>query len=399
MKKAKKIRRYRVFVYKRIECLTAAFAYGGSYLINFLKINGHEIVPDPRQADYVILHRCSFTKIHRKRTQQNIKNIAMYNPKAKIIALGCARKILPRLLRGSKTELSCGSRDIDNLNSVFANRVFFNESPGYTYGYEFNKIIIVACRGCMDYCAYCGIKRNNGTVRSQDPGEVVEDIKKGLLRGFKDFWITGDDLGCYGQDINLNLPFLLKKISKIRGDFKITLRNINPRWINVFVEELANFLMTDKSDKWVFFPIQSANNHVLKSMGRGYTIEECVKSINRLKAVPGVKLYYEMLIGFPTETNSAFLDTVQFILDYPCSDKIFHLFTSGRGARASGPESFNKNILKKREQYLLSAWKTAQYSLRKTHPEAIGIFLKKQTRKTVCGFTKLHVPKQNPFFY
>lgn len=381
MKEANKIRRYRVFISEGIECLTAKFVYGGFYLINFLKINGHEIVYDPRQADYIILNRCAFTKIHRKRTGQNLKSLTAYNPEAKFIVTGCARKISPRRLSGPKAALSRGNHDIDKLNSIFANRVFFNESPGYTYGYEFNKIIIVACRGCVDYCAYCGIKRNIGTVRSQDPDEIIEDIKRALPQGYKDFWITGDDLGCYGRDINLDLPFLLKKISKIKGDFKITLRNINPRWINAFVDDISSFLMTDKSDKWMFFPIQSANNHVLKTMGRGYTVEECVESINKLKTIPGVKFYYEILAGFPTETSSAFLDTVQFILNYPCSDKTFHFFTPRRGTPAFKLKPFNKNILKKRGQHLISAWKTAQYSLRKTNPGAVEIFLKKQTRK------------------
>jgi|GEM_PF-6047061 len=393
MKEDKKKRKFRVFIYEGIECLTTDFAYGGFYIVNFLKINGHEIVHDPCQADYIILNRCGFTEIHRKRVKESLKNFITYNPKAKLIIIGCSKGIFPRLLNGSKTELSCGNHDIDNLNSIFANRVFFNESSRYTYGYEFNKIIIVACRGCMDYCTYCSIKRSIGAVRSQDPDEIVEDIKKALLRGYKNFWITGDDLGCYGQDINLNLPFLLKKISKMKGDFKITLRNMNPRWINIFIDEIASFLKTDKSDKWIFFPIQSANNHVLKTMGRGYTIEECIRSIKRLRTIPGVKFYYEILAGFPTETNSAFLDTARFILDYPSSDKVFRLFTSGKGTPSFRLKPFGEDVLKKREQYLSFVWKTAQYLLKKTNPEMIGIFLRKQTRKIVCGFENLPIIK------
>ena len=62
--------------------------------------------------------------------------------------------------------------------------------------------------------------------------------KKAVNEGIKEIWLTSQDTGCYGFDINTNLPTLLKELVKIPGDFKIRVGMMNPDHMSKIQTEL-----------------------------------------------------------------------------------------------------------------------------------------------------------------
>lgn len=363
---------YKIFISNVVGCESTESE--GNRVINYLKLNGHDIVNNPQEAEYIIVNTCAFLEMHRAGIKDRLQNISMDAPHAKIIIMGCVREIAPDILKPFNISTCCGHYDLDRLDDLFANTVKFKETDKFSFSPEVEKIVIVACRGCTGACTYCSIKKSTGSVQSRAEEEIINDIRNAVSYGYNDLFITGDDLGSYGLDLGTDLPSLLTKISQIDLEIRVLLGNINPRWINKYIDDLVSFFKKDLAHKWIFFPIQSANDEVLQSMGRSYTIKECIDSINKLSNINDMKFYYDIMVGFPTETDSAFSDTLQFLLNYPPSAGMVATYSPEVGTPAYKLKPLPKKVLKERQKHFNIVYRAAQHILHKKDPNLVKKF-------------------------
>jgi tRNA A37 methylthiotransferase MiaB len=161
--------------------------------------------------------------------------------------------------------------------------------------------------GCLGSCSYCVIRYSRGKIQSKPIEKIMEEFKQGLSQGYRDFALIGTDLGDYGQDMGMNFPQLLAEMVAIPGDFRLRLRNVNPRGI---IEYFPDFFEVLRSKKIVYLlsPVQSGNNRVLEVMSRGYKIEDIMSCMEKIRAAyPFVVLQSQIIVGFPTESKEEFL--------------------------------------------------------------------------------------------
>ena len=72
-------------------------------------------------------------------------------------------------------------------------------------------------------------------------------------------------------------------------------------------------------------PLQSANNQVLESMNRPYTIEYYIQRLNTIrKQIPDICISTDLIVGFPTETEEIFETSLENIKD--CLFSFMHVF-------------------------------------------------------------------------
>ena len=63
----------------------------------------------------------------------------------------------------------------------------------------------------------------------------------------------------------------------------------------------------EKVCEHIHLPVQSGSNEVLKRMGRGYTIEDYIGKLERLKSVcPSISITTDIIVGFPGESDKYF---------------------------------------------------------------------------------------------
>jgi len=75
--------------------------------------------------------------------------------------------------------------------------------------------------------------------------------------------------------------------------------------------------------KQVHLPLQAGNDRVLEVMNRHYTGKEFVELVGRLrKACPSLALSTDVIVGFPTETDAEFEDTMR-VMKEVCFDNAF----------------------------------------------------------------------------
>src|SRR5476651_2082774 len=64
--------------------------------------------------------------------------------------------------------------------------------------------------------------------------------------------------------------------------------------------------------EFVHFPMQAGSNRILRKMHRIYTIENYLEKVQLLREiVPNVSLGTDIIVGFPTETDEEFGETLE----------------------------------------------------------------------------------------
>jgi tRNA A37 methylthiotransferase MiaB len=167
--------------------------------------------------------------------------------------------------------------------------------------------------GCMGNCSYCGIKKAIGTLRSKPINECVDDFEKGLKSKHNKFIITADDVGAFGIDIGSNFPALLDKLTSFKGDYEISVQDFDPRWVVKYIDKLENIFKKDKITS-INIALQSGCSKILKLMNRFHDIKKIDESLLRLKnSSKKLSMDTHFILGFPTETDDDFLQTMDFI--------------------------------------------------------------------------------------
>jgi threonylcarbamoyladenosine tRNA methylthiotransferase CDKAL1 len=202
-------------------------------------------------------------------------------------------------------------------------------------------------RGCIGNCSYCGIRKAIGNLKSKKISDIVNEFKQGLAKGYKIFIISSDDAGSYGLDINSNFAELLDEITKIPDDFKIIIHSFSPVWMVRYIDELEKIVKRNKI-KIIDIPIQSASERILKLMHRYSDVEKMRDTFLRLKkADPTLGIDTDIIVGFPTETDKDFKESLCFFqeIDFNSGSCIGFSCKSGTDAEKIEPKVSNDEIV------------------------------------------------------
>jgi len=165
--------------------------------------------------------------------------------------------------------------------------------------------------GCLGACAYCCVVFARGRIRSYTIDEITEKVENDVSSGVQEFWLTAQDMACYGKDLSTNLAALLKAVCAVPGDFKVRVGMMTPNLALEILPELINSFKDAKVFKFLHLPVQSGDNDVLRNMNRCYTVEEFNKVVVAFReAFPDVTLATDVICGFPGETKQAFENTL-----------------------------------------------------------------------------------------
>ncbi|MEM2094288.1 MAG: tRNA (N(6)-L-threonylcarbamoyladenosine(37)-C(2))-methylthiotransferase [Candidatus Bathyarchaeia archaeon] len=279
----------------------------------------------PEHADLIFVNSCAV----KKRTQDRIlSRLRMLGKLAKpVIVGGCLPLVDPKAVCEALPQYLAliGPNSIDRiseavkclrpglgLNLLKGERLIkvgmASARSGEVVG------IVPISEGCLGKCSFCCTRIARGTLFSYPMNSIINEIKQGVACGVKEFWLVAQDTAAYGIDCGQDLVSLLREICKIEGKFMVRVGMMNLEHCIPIIEGLADTLLNSKMFRFLHIPLQSGNNNVLKSMGRGYTVEEFIETVNFLRrAVPKLTLWTDIICGFPTEDEEAFIDSLRII--------------------------------------------------------------------------------------
>lgn len=164
--------------------------------------------------------------------------------------------------------------------------------------------IIPLSTGCLGSCTYCKTRHARGKLGSYDPQAIVDRAKQSCEEGVMEIWLTSEDTGAYGRDINTDLPTLCKRIIKeLPQNVMLKIGMTNPPFILEHLQSMADIFNHPRVYAFLHVPVQSGSNSVLDKMNREYTKQEFDEVCQYLvDNVPGMNLATDIICGFPTES-------------------------------------------------------------------------------------------------
>jgi len=285
---------------------------------------GYELVDAVDEADVLVYNTCAVKGPTENRVVEALKRAASGK---KIIVAGCLPLInFDRLQREVRFDAVVGPAVADRIAHV-VQRVLSGEKivdlgprhelPSLSLPrVRFNPVVSVlpVSYGCLGACAYCCVVFARGKLRSYSVGSLVEQVKQDLAVGVKEFWITSQDVGCYGKDLGIDVADLLQCLCKVDGDFKVRVGMMTPNTIIGILDSVVAAYGNEKIFKFIHLPVQSGDDETLKQMRRLYTVADFRRVVQAFRrAYPEVTLSTDVICGFPGETRVAFEKTLSLV--------------------------------------------------------------------------------------
>lgn len=144
--------------------------------------------------------------------------------------------------------------------------------------------IIAINTGCLNQCTYCKTKHARGELGSYPIHEIVERARNSFAEGVVEIWLTSEDTGAYGRDIDVTLPDLLSELVEVIPEgCRLRLGMTNPPYILDHLEEIAKILRHPRVYSFLHVPVQSGSDAVLRDMRREYNVDDFSRVVNILR--------------------------------------------------------------------------------------------------------------------
>ncbi len=303
---------------------------------SFLTALGHRLVTTPDEADTAILWTCAFRGDLRDNSMHEIERYKR-DYGVRVIVAGCLPDIDPDLLMSRfdgdivpwrsdsqrLQELFGSGINPERFRTVFVEANICDDTMKYrrenpdsdaTFHDQFVKLLV--SEGCEFDCSYCSEKLAFPAYRSFQPDELVKACRDMVdLTGRKEVVLIADSLGDYGCDIGTTLPELVRALVAAIPGVQLALGNLNPASFLRYFDEMKR-LICNGHIRHLNLPIQSASDRILKLMNRPYTRDDIGRLFGMLNDAGFSEFDSHLIIGFPSETDADFEETMEFVLQY-----------------------------------------------------------------------------------
>lgn len=275
-----------------------------------LKERGYDVIFYPAYADLYILNTCAVTKEAERKSRQAVTRLKRYNPAAKFIVCGCASQHNPQAFSKNDALVFGTAHKGDILANLAESGVFLGTeeafSPMPMPARVGTRAFLRVQDGCNRFCSYCLIPYLRGRSRSRNAEDIVNEAK---ACDAKEIVLTGIDLSSY-CDGETDLCGLVEKLKDVSARFRfgsLEAGVIDERLLET-MRAAGNFA------EHFHLSLQSGSNAVLRAMNRKYTREEFFEKCALIyKYFPDAAITTDVIVGFPTETEEDFMQTVDLV--------------------------------------------------------------------------------------
>ncbi len=190
--------------------------------------------------------------------------------------------------------------------------------------------------GCNNFCTYCIVPYVRGRERSRLPENVVDEVKNLVNEGYKEITLLGQNVNSYGHDLKNDVGFasLLDEIGKIEGKFRLRFMSNHPKDLTEDVIEAIK--RNPHACHAIHLPVQSGSNRILSLMNRRYSVEKYLSQIESIrKIIPDCAITTDIIVGFPTETEEDFIDTVKLVETVKFDGAFMFVYSKREGTKAA----------------------------------------------------------------
>jgi len=306
-----------------VEAYGCSASFSDSEMISGLIVNGgHTLAENPDDSDLSLIVTCSVkdataSKMIHRIKESNSKPLVVAGclPKAEKDtvekfaenasllgpnSIGKTLQVIQSTLDGKKLI----ALDDTDISKVGLPKIRLNPAVG----------IVEIASGCMSECTFCQTKLSKGDLQSYRVGDIVRQVKTEISDGCSEVWLTSTDNGCYGFDIDSDLPELVSSVVDIPEKFFVRVGMMNPMYMPRIRDNLLKSFESSKVFKFLHVPVQSGSDKVLNDMKRGHTANTFRDVTSQFrKKFENFTISTDVIVGFPTETKDDFEMTLRLL--------------------------------------------------------------------------------------
>ena len=365
---------------------------------------GYELTDELKAADLILVNTCSV----REKAEQTVRNklanfthLKRLRPHLVIGVLGCmAERLKEKLLEEERmVDLVAGPdayRDLPRLvEQAQASLPAVNVRLSWCETYDGIRPVrlsegsptafVSVMRGCDNMCTYCVVPYTRGRERSRDPQSVLEEIRVLQDKGVREVTLLGQNIDSYlwygggakkdfekasreARENACRFSGLLSRVAEAFPRMRIRFCTSNPH--DMTDDVLDAIASHPNICRYLHLPFQSGSTRILRHMHRGYTREEYLALIDRIRAkLPDCGLTMDVIAGYPTETEEDHRQTLSLMeyVKYDFGYMFKYSERPGTYAARHYPDDVPEEVKQRRLDEIIalqaqhSAWRNAQY--------------------------------------
>jgi len=307
--------------------------HDGERLSGLLEADGYERADLPADADVVVINTCSV----RERAEEKlytrlgeIRDATAGRSEPPVVAVaGCVaqqegadlfeRRVAPDVVLGTQSAGRLTAL-IEEARATRAPAIDIQPHDDLTYPLgrvqhsDAVRAWVTIIEGCNEFCAFCVVPYTRGHERMRPVSLILAEVEAAVAAGRREIQLLGQIVNHYQapDDPSCDFAELLRRVSAVAGVWRVRFASPHPRHVTDRLIEVLRDV--PQVCRHLHMPVQSGSNRVLRLMRRRYTRESYLELVDRLRAeVPGIALSTDVIVGFPTESDDDFEDTMDLV--------------------------------------------------------------------------------------
>ena len=311
-----------------------------------LKGRGLEKTEKPEEADAVILNTCSVRKTAENRIWGRLGFYSAMKKKTGLLLIvtGCMAERMKEELKKAAPYIDhvVGNNQKAELPSLILGESVLDKErysffrTSYLEG-EFSSYVPIM-NGCNNFCTYCIVPYVRGREVSRAPEEVVKEVCFLDSKGVREITLLGQNVNSYRAELNgkkIDFPALLELILPCLDSIRfVRFESPHPK---DFDDHLIQVIADNpRICSHIHLPMQSGNSRILKKMNRRNTREDFLSLLEKMRErISGVTFSTDVMVGFPTETEEEYEDTLSMMSIMDCTEAFMYYYNPREGTKAA----------------------------------------------------------------
>jgi tRNA-2-methylthio-N6-dimethylallyladenosine synthase len=192
--------------------------------------------------------------------------------------------------------------------------------------------------GCNCACAYCIVPQTRGREVSRRPGELIAEIQSLAREGVSEVTLLGQNVNSYGRDLpkaeRITFAELLARVDAVEGIQRIRYTSPHPK--DMREDVIRAHAELPALCEHIHLPLQSGSSRILKAMRRTYGRDRYLDRVAQIREhVPDCALTTDIIVGFPSETEEDFSQTLEVVDQVGYDGAFTFVFSPRRGTEAA----------------------------------------------------------------
>jgi len=274
---------------------------------------GYVEAPDLERADIAVLNTCVVRQASEEKVYSKLHDLRSWKSPERTIALtGClvGKEGNALLSRFPHLDAVVPIGDYDPfLRDLEARYDWAQGEPLPAAGRTLVSHYVNVIQGCDHNCTFCIVPKVRGREVHQPLVKVVKECHQAVQEGAREVILLGQNVDDYHDPATgAGLAALVSAVSEIEGLLRVRFMTSHPQ--DLEPELLRVMAANPKVAHELQLPVQSGDDLILRRMARGYQMRHYLAIVNEARGLmPDLGLYTDVIVGFPGESEEAFLNT------------------------------------------------------------------------------------------